>query len=534
MAVFLARLEWIKNKGQGDTQVIDNWKSINIRLSSELKNNAMTINLINDFAKVSQAITTPRKYNNSLGSIVGEGAFQVDDKFKLYAKYDTDNSGLDLSENSNDLVFSGDLRPITSDVNSKDSKIKLVCTDRTFNILNRIWWPIYNESTKANSFGGQGWIVPYMIQHAVRSTSGTNKLAVSPNEFIYDELGNLMPSDSKNTAFYLIDARTLSEGGFIQDNRSISIDKEGDEVSRTIGTPDSDTSLFPTGPIATQNYNFPFKNYVEVGKPVYEILQNLSQVDMTNTVDELDPDVSFNPIIQRSMRYYIDEKNRLHWFYPTSTIDSDKFGNSLAITMGTTVTPKIKKHKLVYDIVDVINFIYFEAGIDMNGNSILGFRYDSTSGAPMLKESKRSYPRISSSMKEEDNIKKGGNITKDVSKEGGWAFPTTYGTGINPLWNKKVTVTNNSEYNQEFKDEARRRANAKADSIIKGASSQRWKGTMEYEFHNFTVTDLLQYTSEAGGLANVKLRIIDINHNIQKAASFTTLKVEEDGKELEA
>ncbi len=542
MVAFLSRLEWIKKKGEGDTQIIDNWKSITVKLASEMKSNMMTIVVSNDFGKAS-----PRTYNDNTGSIVGEETFQVDDKFKLYAKYDDDNSGLDLSENSNDLVFFGDLRNIKSSVSEK-SIIQLKCTDRTFNLLNRIGWASYKEIDSTQPSNGQGWTTPLMVQDVVRQRAGTNKAATVKNQFIYDEDGNLMPSASKNTAFYLIDARLTSHplgNGFIQDNRSITITKDGTEVARDIGTPDSDTSLFPTTPIATQNFNFPFKNYVKAGKPVYEMLQNLSQIDMTNTTDELDPDVSsFNPIIKRSMRYYIDEKNRLHWFYPITntfatgedTDSKDKFNNDLNIVMGKEGVFEVKSHELTFDIFEVINFIYFEAGKDMNGDSILGFRYDSTSGAPTLKDSKRSYPRITESMKQEDDADNhpDGHIIKNVAVPGGYNFPSSYGSGINPRWNPKVTVTSDAEYNIEFKARAREKANAKADSIIKGTSSQRWKGPIEFRFHNFTVTDLIQYTSEPGGLVSQKLRITDITHNIQKSGSFTTITTEGDGKELEA
>src|SRR3990167_3518748 len=63
MAVFRAQLQWIKDKGTGDTQVIDNWNTINIRLSSELKNNMMTISLQNDFNS-----RKPRIYNSPSSS----------------------------------------------------------------------------------------------------------------------------------------------------------------------------------------------------------------------------------------------------------------------------------------------------------------------------------------------------------------------------------------------------------------------------------------------------------------------------------
>ena len=526
MPAFISRLEWVKDKGKGDTQVIDNWKGATIRVASELKNNRITITVSNDYGRAGRRI-----YNNELGKLL----FQIDDKFKLFCRYDSDNTGLDMSENSNDIVFIGDLREIKSKVKD-DSIFQLICTDRTFNILNRIGWANY-KSSDINAPNGQGWSAPLMVQDAIRQKAGTNRVPVSKREFIYDRKGNLMPSDTTDTEFLLIDARLASEGGFIQDNRSITITKDGTPAARSIGTPDTDTTLFPTVPIATRNHNFPFQKFVAAGKPVYEMLQNMSQLDMTNTPDELDPAETGDVIIQRSMRFYIDEKNRFHWFYPTDTVDTDKFGSSMVMSMGDTSTYEIKGHDLDYVIYDIINFIYFEAGTDMNGDAILGFRYDPTSGTPTIKDSKRSYPRIAESMKKQDEFtakNPEGHITFDSTKKSGFAYPTSYGSGIRPLWNTTITVTDNATYNDEFKKEARRKANDKANSVISGTSSQRWKGTIETRFYNFTITDLLQFTSVAGGIANEKLRIIDIQHTIQKAGAFTTLTVEQDGKELKA
>ena len=558
MAEFLSRLEWIKNKGQGDTQEITNWKTINIRMSSELKNNMMTINVENDFDNVSLADSTPRIYNDNQGELL----FEIDDKFKLYAKYDRNNSGLDLGDNSNDLIFFGDLREIGSEVEDK-SLIPLKCTDRTFNVLNRIGWANYpanglDSQGKQKAPNGQGWTAPLMVQDVIRQRAGTNIRATSPNQLIYDNEGHITPSSTSATEFLMIDARLVSETttdsvtgevfqGFIQDDRSVTITKDGTPVTRTpaIGTPDSVNSLFPTSPISTRNYNFPFKKFNLVGKPIYEMLQNLSQIDMTNTEDELDPDnKTFNVIIQRAMRYHLDEKNRFHWFYPIdntfktgATTDSkDKFNNDLDLVMGNDTIYEIKRHKLTFALFEVINFIYFEAGIDMNGDAILGFRYDSTSGAPTIKDSRRSYPRIPDTMRQEDDIllhPNDGNILPDQTKKSGYAYTTkTY--PITPRWNTALTITSDANYNQKFKNEARKRGNAKADSIIRGASSQRWKGTIETLFHNLTVNDLIRYTSEAGGIYRQKLRINEINHNIQKSGSFTTLTVEQDGKELKA
>src|SRR3990167_738660 len=561
MATFLSRLEWIKNKGQGDKQVID-YKTINIRLSSEMKNNQMTINLSNDFDSL-----TGRTYNDNLGKLI----FQIDDKFKFYAKYDSDNSGLDLSDNSPDLIFFSDLREIGSEVEDK-SMIPLLCTDRTFNVLNRIGWCNYkadgldSQGNQTEKTFGQGWTAPLMVQDVIQQRAGTNRTPKSSNEGIYDNEGHILPSDNPSTESLLIDARLVSQTntkdgvtayGFIQDDRSMTLKNKilnetgtSADVNITrvpaIGTADSVASLFPSVPIATRNYNFPFKSFSMVAKPIYEMLQNLSQIDMTNTEDELDPaNTSFNLIIQRAMRYHLDEKNRLHWFYPIdntfgeglNTDSTDKVGNDLDLVMGTTTNFEIKRHKLKFALYEVINFIYFEAGTDMNGDSILGFRYDPTSGAPTIKDSRRSYPRISQDMKQQDELSPDnprGHITFDSTKKSGYAFASSTLYPFSPLWNSNVTVNNDAEYNTQFKNEARRRGNRKADSIIRGTSSQRWKGTIETRFHNFTVNDLLRYTSQAGGIYREKLRITEVNHNIQKAGAFTTLSVEADGKELKA
>src|SRR3990167_11470029 len=547
MAAFVSRLEWYKNKGTvTEPQIID-YKTINIRISSEMKNNQMTINLSNDFDSL-----TGRTYNDNIGKLV----FQIDDKFKFYAKYDSDNSGLDLSDNSSDLIFFSDLREIGSEVQDK-SMIPLICTDRTFNVLNRIGWCNYkadgldSKGNQTEKTFGQGWTAPLMVQDVLKQRAGTNKTPKSTDEGIYDNEGHILPSDNPSTEFLLIDARLASQQstntdgsinyGFIQDNRATTIKKDGTIITRTIGTADSDTSLFPSVPIVTRNNNFPFKSFSMVAKPIYEMLQNLSQINITNTEDELDPEnTSFNLIIQRAMRYHFDEKNRFHWFYHIdntfgeglATDSTDKAGNDLDLVMGTTSNFEIKNHKLKFALYEVINFIYFEAGTDMNGNSILGFRYDPTSGAPTIKDSRRSYPRSEESMRLEDDVVNGGNITKDATKKSGYAFPTSY--PVTPKWNKDITVNNDGEYNTQFKNEARRKGNAKADSIIRGTSSQRWKGTIETRFHNFTVNELLRYTSQAGGIYREKLRITEVNHNFQKAGSFTTLSVEADGKELKS
>lgn len=540
MGVLRTRLEWLQDKGTTTAVLIDDWVRINTRTAIEIKNNMMTIELPNNFGRILK-----REWIDSSGKIV----FQIDDKFKFYCKYDTNNSGLDLGVNSNDLVFFGDLREIGSKVDNNKSIIHLKCVDRGYYLLNGIWDSGY-QSNDANAPNGEGWTAPLIIQHVIRHKAKISKTAVSYNQIIFDKKGNSPPIDDE-TEYLLIDARLTSEGGFgfIQDDRSVTIDKTGTKISRTgLGTADTNNALFPTKPISTRNYNFPLKNYITKAKPISEILTYVSQLDMVNTENELDPvNTTLAPQIKRAMRFYIDEKNRFHWFYPIdntfdelnadgtkkSTNSTDKFGNSLNIVMGITTNYEIKNHDLNFAIFDVINYIYYDAGKDMNGNSILGFEFDPTVGAPVIKDSRRTWNKISDGMKRQDDktLYPDGNILPNASKKSGYDFPTSYGSGIKPNWNRNVTINSDAQYNTEFKAEAKRQASARAKAIISTIGNQKWKGKVELSFYNFGIGDLIRYTSEAGGIYQEKLRVMEVSHDIRKNGAFTTLNVEVDQKE---
>jgi len=514
MSVFLTKLLWYQGAGKVDPIEITDFTKIQIKLSQEIKNNKMDITISNVFDRV-----VGRQFLDA-----GRIKFQIEDKFKLYARYDNNNSGLDTGNNSNDLIFFGDLIQLKSRVGEKSAELVLTCTDRTFSLLNGIVMADYKIE--------DGWTAPLMVRDVVYKKAATNKKGIDPTQLIYDNAGNLV-NYGTNTEFITIDARlnnttnNKGEHGFIQDDRSVTITKSGATVSRTIGTPDSTLSLFPTVPIGTQNYNFPFKKYWSAGKPVYEVLLDLSQIDMTNTDAELDPDLQGNNvIIQRSMRFYIDELNRFHWFYPTNTVDTDKFRSSLDITMGTTTQYAVKNHDLDYEIFDVVNYIYYECGTDMNGDTIIDYAYDSTSGSPVFKDAKRSYPKIASGMKRAD--KDAGHITG--SPESGYSYPTVY--PVTPAWNTDISVNSDADYNIKFREKAKELGALEANKVINGKSSQRWKGKIEFDFYNFTITDLIKYTSSDGGILTELLRITDLTHNISKSGGFTTLTVEADEKEL--
>lgn len=553
MAVLKVRLEWWKDEGSVSVpEIIDDWAKISIRIGSELRSNVMTIDINNPFGRNKR-----RKYGVSTTKKGGTGIqnFKVNDVLKCYVKNDTDNTGINFSADSNDLLFVGDIRPIKSTVDDNKSALQIKCTDRTFNLLNGLVTGDFasNDALATNEknlvLRAEGWTAPLVIQHIIRYKTNVDGLAKVDSKFTYDRLGNSPPSDTESEVV-LIDARLASEGttdnpGFIQDDRTKILNRDGTQITRSdFGTPDTDTSLFPSGPIATRKHNFPLIRYVSISKPIYEVLKDLSQIEKTNTVDEIDPTVeesAFSPVIKRAMRFYIDEKNRFHWYYPAdrtfgtgaNTDSQDRFGNDLNIVMGTTDVFEVKTHSLTYDVFDVFNFVYFEAGLDFNGDVVISIYYDATSGSPIFKESKRSWPKIAEEMKNQDA--NAGNIVLNPSALGGFDLPVDTLYPFKPEWStEQLTVNNDSEYQEEFRNEARRRGVNKAQKLIQGKQDPRWKGSIELTGHNFTVTDLIQYTSEDGGLNKEVMRINDVSHDISKGGWFTSLSVEADEKEITA
>src|SRR3990167_2625694 len=131
MAAFLTKLEWYQDSGKTDVVEITDFTGIQIKISQELKNNKMDITISNTFGRAS-----PRQFVGDDQKI----KFKIEDKFKFYARYDKDNSGLNTGDNSTDLIFFGDLVQIKSRVGQKGTDIVLTCTDRTFSLLNGIWY----------------------------------------------------------------------------------------------------------------------------------------------------------------------------------------------------------------------------------------------------------------------------------------------------------------------------------------------------------------------------------------------------------
>jgi len=212
--------------------------------------------------------------------------FKEGDTLKVYAARIDENRTIDVSDTSNDLIMSCTLEEIKCKGSDKESTITLKTVDKTFSMLNKLWTFNYPDNST--------WTAPLIVQDVIQKNC-----QFSDDSYKFDTNG--VP---RINGIYDIDARLKSTGtttypAFIEDTRP-------------------DTSPFPV------------KGMAKVFKSAYEFIQDASTPEMTNSSTAVSADVW---TIDRNMLFYIDEKNRFHWFYPKDTVDS-----TLSSTINASVT----------------------------------------------------------------------------------------------------------------------------------------------------------------------------------------------------
>jgi len=577
MAVLKTKVIWYQS-GVGEGVELTDVESIQVKRGAKPKSNSMTIKLKN-------------AYSNEKGGLShvdseGDLKFQEDDIIKIYAKVDSNNEDLDESATSADLLMTAEIKDIDVVSDNKNTRLGIKAVDRTYSLLNRVWaFSFLSDSDQSPN--GEGWTAPEIVQNIIRNTTDNSPF---PESQLFDMYGNMPPSRGEGGPWE-IDARMFKGGEGNQQiktsgtstttsahklidtsgsfeslgvKRSDNVFNSTDRIWATVksvdsetqltltkdifvsgesyeindafiqhkrpdlGTPDTDTDLFPD----SNNANFHFVGMAKAYKPAYEWLSELSQVEYCNTVDEADDeDPTATLSVRRAMRYYIDERNRFHWFYPHTTPE-------LWFTEGTTsaVSPDTQGHKIIETkgklaVYDIVNFIIFRAGIDMNGAQILGYELDRTSTSLSLKSSYRPFVKIAEHMKRDDE--NAGNITKSTQGDSiYYSYPGSY--PVTPVWDdSQREVSSDSEYNTNFREIAQKRGKARARAIIEGSLNPTWKLDVAIIGENLTPSDLVRFNSGRLGIKNKNMRINEVTHNIDKNGWRTTLKLEEEAEEQE-
>lgn len=402
---------------------------------------------------------------------------------KLWCKWATE--GTDTLSTSSDLLMAADVIDVEATGEENSSVWSLSCMDRTFIILNKLWSKNYSIA--------DGLSCPDLIKQIINVTTGSGTGTLGTNL-----KADLTQGTWSSGTF------TRTGGGYIQHVRP-------------------DNSAFPSVAVS------------KVFKPVYEWIDNLSQIDMTNTSTEVA--ASGSPPAALPYYFYIDENNNCHWEYPESNTSSAHhmtWGTNSAVSPDTTAH-YIISFKLKRSVFDIVNMVIFNAGVDYYGSGILDYYYNQQTTSAQLKPVYRPMIEVADKAIFDDIFDK--NSTAYTENNGdadnapgtltyhGKRYDASY--NFTPHWTT-TEVTDDDELNDSLRDYASAQGKVKASNLCVSKGSPRWKGDITVRGEKFVIGDLIIFNSADHGIKDAYVRVKEITHNFSKDSWKTTLQVEED------
>ena len=256
----------------------------------------------------------------------------------------------------------------------------------------------------------------------------------------------------------------------------------------------------------TSGSSFPSITYAKPNTPAFEMIKELSRADITGE--------------DRNYIFYVDQQNRLRWFYPSQDVDD-------TITEG---NPELLSVTFDRNNDNVINFVIFNAGADLRGNGVAYYHYDTTSTTAEIKG--RYFPMIQLSQELFDEEIRAGKIIEATDITEGtipykgkfWKENQSY--PFTTSWG--VEVADLPEYNIAFREELRARGIKEAEAITTRFGKLLMKGKLDLKGSNaYFAGDLLRVIFPSLGI-NQLLRVHDVSHGIGTDGWVTTLQLEED------
>ncbi|KKM91339.1 hypothetical protein LCGC14_1229500 [marine sediment metagenome] len=491
MSVLLKKILWFRVNEPDIAINISDSVDLNVGRGIDIKNNIALITLKNSGQSFDSAGDINHKYIDENKVI----KFEEQDQIKIYLKYTDDMVDVEsLAWNNNSFKHSGNIteEPLSDYLkgvyyviefnvqeNIKGSPIKLKSADKCYILFNRLLARAFTDTDSL--------ITPQAVQKVVRFSSQNQK-------------GDFFGTGDDSGVLYDIDAKLVSEGGYVQDTRKSTTEEGG---------VNSDTT-FPTAVLA------------KVWKPVYEWINELSQIEFLNTSNEL-TGVS-GVVYGRPFLYFVDELNRFHWFETDNAVDE-------TIIIGTTTG--IYDYKLDKKVFDTINFIIYRGGKNLYGKGTLNYYVEETSNVKTKKMRVIAMTDIAQKLiKQEVDA---GNLILDNAQtvftyEGNNYKSDAY--GFTTVWGIDTTGFDDDDYNDTLETEIFRLCELRARSLVKGLAHARYKGTINRKGSIVIVGSLLNVTNKDTGQDAELLRVMDIRDTINKTGWFTNMQIEQDQKAI--
>lgn len=484
MSILLKKVIWYRVSNPTVAIPITDSIDMNVGRGLDIKNNILILRLKNPSISFNSDGDINHRYVDTEGNI----KFEEQDQIKVYLKY-TDNMADVESDvwdpNSLTEPSASDLKGVyyviefNVEQNIKGAPIKLKCADKCYILFSKLLARPFLESEGLNA--------PHILQKVVR-------FSCQNQDGVYFGTGE------DAGAIYDIDAKLVSEGGFIQDTRKSTTEKGGANAVTT----------------------FPTISMAKVWKPVYEWVNELSQIENLNTAAELVGDVVYG----RPFLYYVDEENRFHWFETDDTVAE---GNT--ITIGTTTG--IYGYKLDKKVFDTINFIIYRGGSNLYGKGTLNYFVEETSNIKTLRMRVIAMTDIALQLiKTEIDL---GNLILDNTQtvftyEGNNYKADAY--GFTTGWGADSTAFDDDAYNDSLETQIFKEGEIRARSLTKGLAHARYKGSISRKGTIQTVGALLNVTNRNTGQVSELIRVMDVRDTVNKKGWVTDMEMEQDQKAI--
>jgi len=490
MSILLKRVVWYRYDDLATPIEITDSVDMNIGRGLDIKNNIATINLMNNAQSFDSSGDKKYEYVNESGEIM----FEEQDVVKIYLKYTDDMADVEADEwtqGNATLPHTDYLKGVyyliefNVQTNLKGNPIKLKTADKCYVLFSKLLANAFLASDNINA--------PETIQKVVRFSS-------------QNQDGDYIGTAPDGGAKYDIDARLESVGGHIQDTRKATTENGGVNADTT----------------------FPDIAMSKVWKPVYEWINELSQIINLNTTTEIDdPD---KIVYGRPFSYYVDEENKFHWFETKNTVAK---GNTIVI--GT--TEGIYNYKLDKKVFDTVNFIIYRGGEDFYGKGTLDYYVDDTSNIKTRRMRVIAMTDIAKKLiQKELPADEGGNGNLTLATDGTFTFSgnryNRSGT-VTPHWSSTAYSTDTT-YNNALKTKIYSDGQLRCQSLTKGLAHARYKGSMDRKGSIVTVGSLLNITNKGTGQNGELIRIMDVRDTINKNGWFTQMQIEQDQKAIGA
>lgn len=487
MAVLVSRISYYGDQGNGNEVILTDWTRLTIKRGLDATSNTVEIRLKNSIKKRLPDLTTIHRHvNDSKKLCIDEtGGYELKqgDVIKIWLRWaDSASDVISYTDESSHMITTSEVQEWDGILEENRTDLVLKCVDKTFIILNKLWVQAYTSSL--------GYTCPTMainvIQNSTDGIKGTG----------FDSGGTIVTSG----ALYEVDARLMS--GTYAQQAALAIEATG----------------YPPAYVESLRKNesvYPPISMTKVWKPVYEWLKEINDIRNTNSTSE----ITTGPIVQdRNNRFYLDQNNRYHQFYPADSINYD-------ITAGEVDSDgTVTDFKMTKKTFDIINMVIFNAGKDLENTGILDYFFDKTSKerrlkmkfVPMLEIGSEGNGSLRSAEVAEGNI--------SVAEDGVVTILVASGT---TSWG--TTYSSAADYKEKFRERAILLGQQRASALTRNRGNPRWKGNISIKKGAYySAGQLLRFTALTHGINEELVRIVDVTHQITPTGWTSQLEVEAD------